>query len=298
MNLTTYELYNQKYNQMCVRMLYDDFGNILSYNNEIFVQVIWNGELVPRYLVSNYGRFYDTKNKRFLSQSTDKDGYFRCTIFIDCVGKKTIRVNRIELLSFYPIDNYNEFVCNHKDGNKQNNFIGNLEWVTSIDNTRHGWDTGLNKNKGENHPLSVYTDEQIHTFCNYIDMGYKNYEICNMLNVSDKASRVRISATLSPIRNGLTHTDISMQYSFMNGVQEAKYSEMFAHVLCNFLSDGNIYTYKQLANYLQIPNEQRVYFRKFIKKLVEGDTYKNVSCQYKNLKLPVDTTTNFDYLYD
>ena len=77
MNLTTYELYNQKYNQMYVRMLYDDFGNILSYNNEIFVQVIWNGELVPRYLVSNYGRFYDTKNKRFLSQSTDKDGYFR-----------------------------------------------------------------------------------------------------------------------------------------------------------------------------------------------------------------------------
>ena len=43
MNLTTYELYNQKYNQMYVRMLYDDFGNILSYNNEIFVQVIWNG---------------------------------------------------------------------------------------------------------------------------------------------------------------------------------------------------------------------------------------------------------------
>ena len=297
-NTIMYEMYNEKYNQLCARMLYDKFGNLLSYDGEIFVQVIWNNMLVPRYLVSNYGRFYDIERDAFLSQSTDKDGYFRCTLNINGVGKKTIRVNRIELMSFCPIDNYNELVCNHKDGNKQNNYIGNLEWVTSIDNTRHGWDTGLNKNKGENHPNSVYSNEEINTFCNYINMGYKNNEICDALNVHDKILRTRLSATLSSIRNGLTHTDISMQYSFMNGVQEAKYSEMFAHVLCNFLSDGNTYTYKELSNLLQIPNEQRIYFRNFIKKLIEGDTYKNVSCQYKNLKLPVDTTTNFDYLYD
>ena len=68
-----YEMYNEYYNQLCAKILYDDLGNIISFNNEIFVQVIWNNTLVTRYLVSNYGRFYDTLNKRFLSQSTDKD---------------------------------------------------------------------------------------------------------------------------------------------------------------------------------------------------------------------------------
>lgn len=293
-----YEMYNPKYNQLCVKILYDRFGNKLSYDNEIFVQVIWNNILVPRYLVSNYGRFYDTIRDTFLSQSTDKDGYFRCTINIDSIGKKTIRVNRIELMSFNPIDNYKEFVCDHKDGNKQNNFIGNLEWVTSIENTRRGWDTGINQNKGENHPLSIYSNDQIHLFCKYINMGYRNSEICDILNITDKTTRIRLSATISSIRQGKTHTDISMQYEFMNGVQKAKYSEMFAHLLCNFLSDGSVYTYKELADVLQIPNEQRIYFRNFIKKLINGDTYKNVSSQYNNLKLPIDVRTDYDYLYN
>lgn len=201
-------------------------------------------------------------------------------------------------MSFNPIDNYNDFVSDHKDGNKQNNFIGNLEWVTSIENTRRGWDTGLNKNKGENHPLSKYTDEEIHIFCKYINLGYKNNEICNILNITDKTQRIRISATLSSIRKGLTHTDISMQYEFMNGVEKEKYSELFAHLVCNFLSDGNTYTYKELSDLLQIPNEQRIYFRVFVKKIIDGDTYKKVSTQYSNLKIPIDARTDYDYLYN
>ena len=30
-----YEMYNEYYNQLCTKILYDDLGNIISFNNEI-----------------------------------------------------------------------------------------------------------------------------------------------------------------------------------------------------------------------------------------------------------------------
>ena len=283
--------YNANFNQLATKHLV---------NGKTFVQVIWNGLLVPRYLISDYGDLYDWYRKRYLSLSKDKDGYLRATIVIPTIGSKTIRINRLVCMSFYPfMDNrdYSKYVANHKNNDRLNNHLSNLEWCTSIENTRHAWKYGYNTNKGENHPLCIYKDDTIHEICNYINSGLRNCEICNMMNVHEHSERMRLSAIISGIRYGKTRLDISSQYDFMNDGQRKNYSEELAYLLCEILNDGNVYTYKEIMDLLQIPNDERIHFRNFILRILDNSTFKNISAKYNNLTKPVEYKTTQGYLY-
>jgi hypothetical protein len=56
-------------------------------------------------------------------------------------------VHRLVGIAFIPNPD-NKPEINHKDGNKQNNLVDNLEWVTPVENQNHSVATGL-KQHGE-----------------------------------------------------------------------------------------------------------------------------------------------------
>lgn len=104
--------------------------------------------------VSNKGRIYrksryvnnngtQVKRKgRMASLYVGGSGYYYVNISVK--GKrKNLRVHRVVLQTFQPIDNYEEMTVNHKDGEKLNNNLDNLEWMTLKENIRHAWDTGI-----------------------------------------------------------------------------------------------------------------------------------------------------------
>ena len=94
-----------------------------------------------RYKISNYGKVWSNFKKDFMSISVDKDGYSRVALFKD--GKqKQLQVHRLVALTFIP-NPENKPEVNHKDRNKSNNNVENLEWVTQSENVAHAYRHGV-----------------------------------------------------------------------------------------------------------------------------------------------------------
>lgn len=80
--------------------------------------------------VSNMGRVR-CQNGR-ITYGNENAGYLLFNF-----ANKSISVHRLVMITFNPIDNYQKFYVNHKDRNRKNNTLVNLEWVTQKENMEH-----------------------------------------------------------------------------------------------------------------------------------------------------------------
>ena len=70
------------------------------------------------------------------------DGYPAVTLRSDAGKRQTFKVHRLVALLFVENPNNKETV-NHKSGDKCDNRVCNLEWMTHAENIQHAWDAGL-----------------------------------------------------------------------------------------------------------------------------------------------------------
>lgn len=85
--------------------------------------------------ISTLGRIQ--RNGKNVIPTEDSEGYLRVG-----VGKIRDRVHRFVAKAFIPNPEHKPYV-NHIDGNKKNNVVSNLEWVTAKENSEHASRTGL-----------------------------------------------------------------------------------------------------------------------------------------------------------
>lgn len=95
------------------------------------------------YSVSSEGNIRNDTTDKSKVCRFDKYGYPVVDLYSN--GKRqTVRVHRLVANAFIPnFDNKSQ--VNHIDGNKSNNNVNNLEWVTASENMRHSFDMGLSK---------------------------------------------------------------------------------------------------------------------------------------------------------
>lgn len=128
-----------------------------------------------KYEISNMIRFRNDHNE-IIRQYIISDNYMSVKMVDDNGVRQCKRVCRIVAQMFIPNDDpAHKIQVNHIDGNKSNDNIDNLEWVTPSQNAQHAIDTGLKSPydlKTNKHVIKTHTEEDVHRVCKLLSEGY------------------------------------------------------------------------------------------------------------------------------
>lgn len=228
------------------------------------------------YAITEDGRVYSFNSNKFKLLKEDKAGYLRVYVSANS-KKKWFLVHRLVAMAFIPnIDN--KKTVNHKDGDKSNNHVSNLEWSTYTENLNHAIDTGLRELQ-EFRVDRKLTDDVVHKICKYLDEGFRNIDIANMLGI-DKYF-------VKNIKSGTQYKDIVSQYNFTRVVKtRRKVSTSKLKNICDMLNNG--------ADEETICKENSI-SQETIERIKGGDFMPSLVSQYlynaRTIATTIETTT-------
>ena len=130
------------------------------------------------YYITNDGKCYNSNTGNYLKgQVNHKNGYLSYNLTLPDGRKKRCYAHRLVAIAY--IENKdNKKEVNHIDGNKLNNCMDNLEWVSSSENKKHALENELRK---FNHVFCFSKDKKL---------------VAEYLNIADAAAAAKISYNL------------------------------------------------------------------------------------------------------
>lgn len=209
--------------------------------NEYWIRVrdVRNYEDVnPMYWISSHGRVY-SEYSGYLT-ATDSFGYAYIQMR-GCSGKGyRVRIHRLVLMAFNYIDGCEALEVNHRDGNKSNNILDNLEWCTRVENMNHAVSSGL-ANSCESSYRATITNEQANEICKLLTTGeYSPLDISNMLNISRDI--------VAHILHRNAWTQISKNYIFKRKVSRT-FTNSELEILLDFVKNNDIASYNTRVDF-------------------------------------------------
>lgn len=197
-------------------------------NNEISDYMIRSNGIVESFKVQS---MKDGK-PHLMYGNLDIDGYR--IVNLTHKGKKyTLKIHRLVAEAFIP-NPFDKPEVNHKDGDKLNNDVSNLEWVFQWENVNHACEYDLR--------FSTYAPEYIHLVCSLLESNEHSLrEISDITGVEYGMVR--------KIYGGICHKSISDQYNIRNyspndhtsKIKQNKLSDETVHDICKELVKGDLY---------------------------------------------------------
>ena len=128
------------------------------------------------------GIFSFVTESKPIAKGMSHDGYYQVRLQ---AGREKVsrKIHRLVALAFIPVIEGKNCV-NHKDSNRLNNSVDNLEWCTQQENVKHGYDSGSNSNAKERHPQAIYSDDIAKEVRELVAKGNKPKEVASMLGVN------------------------------------------------------------------------------------------------------------------
>ena len=146
-------------------------------------------ELKFNYYVTDDGRVWSERTQKYLSPQYDKNGYVK--VQMRSIDNKSHRysVHRLVLENFKPVQGMEKLQVNHKDGNKLNNNLNNLEWTTCEENITHAIQNNL---RATINGASKLTPEQVIEIFRRAWNGETNIKLGKEFNVHpDQIGRIK-----------------------------------------------------------------------------------------------------------
>ena len=100
-------------------------------------------KLLDKYLIDKYGTVYRVKSNKELVKMAPfvtRDGYVEYVLGTKDGRQQHVQAHRLVAYTFLssPKSKKHKYV-NHKDGNRSNNDVKNLEWLTISENAKHSY---------------------------------------------------------------------------------------------------------------------------------------------------------------
>jgi len=127
-----------------------------------------------------------SKPGRVLKPRPMKNGYLRVGLGKNAQVKDQL-IHRLVLLAFKNRPDSSDLQVNHINGNKSDNALNNLEWVTQSQNVRHSYDTLGHKARGETNHMTHFTTDDVLQIRDLAQKGMGYAAIARLFNVTDGA---------------------------------------------------------------------------------------------------------------
>lgn len=146
------------------------------HNNVEWRTLVYQGKIYEKFKVANSGHIKNVATGTIYKEFVNKNGY--CQVAVSLGSRKNIKTFKVHkaVAETFISNPENKPAVNHKDGNKLNNNVENLEWMTGSENSQHAYQSGLAKAKiGTDNYFAKLTAEDVRYIRKYYTPRSKEY---------------------------------------------------------------------------------------------------------------------------